>query len=51
VHGAVYVVDASDIERLDETRLTFFDSIQDSFLAGKPILMYNVHCMRASYSK
>jgi len=40
VHGVVYVVDAADAERLDESRQCLQELMADERIAGKPILLF-----------
>lgn len=39
IHGVIYVVDASDMSRLDENKIIFGDLISNENIAGKPILL------------
>jgi GTPase SAR1 family protein len=39
VYGVIYVVDATDEGRLEESKAAFFESIDDSRVSGKPILV------------
>ncbi|XP_015121633.1 ADP-ribosylation factor-like protein 13B [Diachasma alloeum] len=39
IHGLIYVVDASDISRLTESKIVFGELIANEHIAGKPILL------------
>ncbi|KAF7994397.1 hypothetical protein HCN44_003869 [Aphidius gifuensis] len=39
IHGVIYVVDASDMSRLDENKNIFGELISNENIAGKPILL------------
>lgn len=39
VHGVIFVVDASDVDRLDECKKVFEDLLINENLAGKPVLL------------
>ncbi|XP_034936057.1 ADP-ribosylation factor-like protein 13B [Chelonus insularis] len=39
IHGLIYVVDASDISRLNENRIVFGELTSHEHIAGKPILL------------
>ncbi|XP_063976053.1 ADP-ribosylation factor-like protein 13B [Diachasmimorpha longicaudata] len=39
IHGLIYVVDASDISRLSESKIVFGELIANEHIAGKPILL------------
>lgn len=38
-HGVVFVVDSSDIQRIQETRETMAEVLQHPRIAGKPVLV------------
>jgi len=40
VHGAVYVIDAADPARIEESKSVLHEALKDPLLADKPILMY-----------
>ncbi|KAK3275237.1 hypothetical protein CYMTET_16620 [Cymbomonas tetramitiformis] len=40
VHGAVFVVDANDRDRIEEARDVLHDMLRDPHLSGKPILIF-----------
>ena len=40
VHGAVYVIDAADKERLEEAKTELLQMLRDDHVAGKPILIF-----------
>lgn len=40
VHGLIYVVDASDTSRIDESRKVLEELLASDKLAGKPVLLY-----------
>lgn len=40
VHAIVYVVDAADAARLEESKQTLFDALTSPYLADKPILVF-----------
>jgi len=40
VHGAVYVVDAADKDRIQEAKEELHNMLRDPYLAGKPLLIF-----------
>nr|QXF29050.1 Arl13 [Gefionella okellyi] len=40
VHGCIYVVDASDPERIEESKQTFMEAIAETHMQGKPLLIF-----------
>lgn len=39
-HGVVFVVDSSDVQRIQETRETMAEVLQHPRIAGKPVLVW-----------
>lgn len=50
-HGVVFVVDSSDVQRIQETRDTMAEVLQHPRIAGKPVLVWVLRHPRKLYWK
>ncbi|XP_047107049.1 ADP-ribosylation factor-like protein 13B isoform X2 [Schistocerca piceifrons] len=48
-HGVIFVVDASDIARLEECKLAFEGLLSHEKLTGKPVLLWLMNCIISNY--